>query len=635
MKRKLQNRKSRRMKQDEKVELTADSARNTLRDRVGAQREFQKLGLATQLASVCTQVGWNHPSAVQRYCIPRIISPCEYFPQGGAGHLQSPLVFAVQAPPGSGKTASYILPVLHHLMNSSTTGKVSPTASGQTRHAPRTFLHFFSSLVIAPTNELCLQIYNQFLLFGEALRVKIGLIVGGGSRKGPSKSNFLEQLSMVHDKTVHVIVGTPGRIEYILLDSSATAATSSSDSEDGQVATPTGTPFPGVLSILQNLNFFVMDEADMLMSEESMASGVHRILSLTAEAKRDTIIEQSAELSPEVDNSKNHPNFSIILASATLKKNTVNQVWASCAKALNHIQENTAEFDCSDPSSYAEKLQYVPPLPAYYIANDTMSVDSLTASSFNSLVEQQFLLCPDHVKLVHLFLLLSPSSESCIFHHESSKSSTTSQKRKAIVFFNSKMGCEISRITLQQLGLPTCALHSMQSPQQRSDSLFSFQMNVHSILLTTDVCCRGLDISSVDFIIHYDIPRTIDRYIHRIGRAVRESVHQESERLQPPSLSDTNVFQGQSILFVTEKDKRTFRKLEKSVLEIMQSEAAQEIPQKKWKLKKRREVKEADVLRYIDVVLQARLKSEEIVGDDPKSSVSFTLASTLNRPEYS
>lgn len=42
------------------------------------------------------------------------------------------------------------------------------------------------------------------------------------------------------------------------------------------------------------------------------------------------------------------------------------------------------------------------------------------------------------------------------------------------------------------------------------------------MVVATDVAARGLDIPSVASVVHYDIPRTVDTFVHRSGRtAVR------------------------------------------------------------------------------------------------------------------
>ena len=40
-------------------------------------------------------------------------------------------------------------------------------------------------------------------------------------------------------------------------------------------------------------------------------------------------------------------------------------------------------------------------------------------------------------------------------------------------------------------------------------------------MLATDIAARGLDIPSVDHVIHYQVPRSADVYVHRNGRTAR------------------------------------------------------------------------------------------------------------------
>lgn len=50
---------------------------------------------------------------------------------------------------------------------------------------------------------------------------------------------------------------------------------------------------------------------------------------------------------------------------------------------------------------------------------------------------------------------------------------------------------------------------------------FRFKSITNSVLLATDIAARGLDIPSVDHVVHYQIPRSSDVYIHRNGRTAR------------------------------------------------------------------------------------------------------------------
>lgn len=51
--------------------------------------------------------------------------------------------------------------------------------------------------------------------------------------------------------------------------------------------------------------------------------------------------------------------------------------------------------------------------------------------------------------------------------------------------------------------------------------LSRFKSTANSVLLATDIAARGLDIPAVDHVIHYQIPRSADSYVHRNGRTAR------------------------------------------------------------------------------------------------------------------
>merc|ERR1712048_1017968 len=71
-----------------------------------------------------------------------------------------------------------------------------------------------------------------------------------------------------------------------------------------------------------------------------------------------------------------------------------------------------------------------------------------------------------------------------------------------------------------------------------------------------DVAARGLDVPNVKFVINYDLPQTIDSYVHRIGRTGR--------------CGNT----GTAISFVTSKENRNVIR----ELNILLQEAKQDVP---------------------------------------------------------
>lgn len=55
------------------------------------------------------------------------------------------------------------------------------------------------------------------------------------------------------------------------------------------------------------------------------------------------------------------------------------------------------------------------------------------------------------------------------------------------------------------------------------------------LLLTTDVAARGLDIPNVEHVIHFQVPRTFEAYVHRSGRTARAHKSGKTILLVEPS----------------------------------------------------------------------------------------------------
>uniref|UniRef100_A0A671QXA2 ATP-dependent RNA helicase n=1 Tax=Sinocyclocheilus anshuiensis TaxID=1608454 RepID=A0A671QXA2_9TELE len=92
---------------------------------------------------------------------------------------------------------------------------------------------------------------------------------------------------------------------------------------------------------------------------------------------------------------------------------------------------------------------------------------------------------------------------------------------RSMVFANS-IDC-IKRLSALLLILD-CAplpLHANMHQKQRLKNLERFAEKDSCVLLTTDVAARGLDIPNVQHVIHYQVPRTSETYVHRSGRTAR------------------------------------------------------------------------------------------------------------------
>ena len=56
---------------------------------------------------------------------------------------------------------------------------------------------------------------------------------------------------------------------------------------------------------------------------------------------------------------------------------------------------------------------------------------------------------------------------------------------------------------------------------QRVANLSTFRTGQATVLVTTDLTSRGLDIPDVTLVINYNLPRTVADYVHRVGRTAR------------------------------------------------------------------------------------------------------------------
>ena len=57
--------------------------------------------------------------------------------------------------------------------------------------------------------------------------------------------------------------------------------------------------------------------------------------------------------------------------------------------------------------------------------------------------------------------------------------------------------------------------------QEREEALRDFKKARAPILVATSVAARGIDVNDVKHVINYDLPSSIDEYVHRIGRTGR------------------------------------------------------------------------------------------------------------------
>ena len=136
-------------------------------------KTFSDLGLAETLLRAVTAEGYTHPTPIQAEVIPAALSGRDIL-----GIAQT----------GTGKTASFVLPLLHRISE-----RAARPGKKQT-----------SALILAPTRELATQIMESIRTYGKQMRPSVALVVGG-AKPGPQ----IKALS----RGLDVVVATPGRLE--------------------------------------------------------------------------------------------------------------------------------------------------------------------------------------------------------------------------------------------------------------------------------------------------------------------------------------------------------------------------------------------------------------------------------------
>lgn len=139
---------------------------------------FSEMNLHPAIRDVLETHNFVEPSPIQKTAIPQLLADAE----------RNALILAAT---GTGKTAAYGLPLIHHLAN-------SPSRSVKLK-----------ILVIVPTRELCIQVGEALQLFSSGLRgFKVATAYGGASI-------FLQAKALAEKPKI--LVATPGRLLDLVL----------------------------------------------------------------------------------------------------------------------------------------------------------------------------------------------------------------------------------------------------------------------------------------------------------------------------------------------------------------------------------------------------------------------------------
>lgn len=114
-----------------------------------------------------------------------------------------------------------------------------------------------------------------------------------------------------------------------------------------------------------------------------------------------------------------------------------------------------------------------------------------------------------------------------------------------LVFMANKRATDNLAYKFRKYGFLAESFHGDLSQEDRNYTLDAFKKKEIRILFSTDIASRGLDIDDIDTIINYDLPRSPNDYVHRIGRTARAGKS------------------GQAISFITHDNSEHFKLIEK------------------------------------------------------------------------
>jgi superfamily II DNA/RNA helicase len=92
---------------------------------------------------------------------------------------------------------------------------------------------------------------------------------------------------------------------------------------------------------------------------------------------------------------------------------------------------------------------------------------------------------------------------------------------QAIIFTATKHQADQLADKLSRDGHHAAALHGDLNQRQRTRTIAQLRRGDIDILVATDVAARGIDIPAISHVINFDLPRSAEDYIHRIGRTGR------------------------------------------------------------------------------------------------------------------
>ena len=162
-----------------------------------------------------------------------------------------------------------------------------------------------------------------------------------------------------------------------------------------------------------------------------------------------------------------------------------------------HAIENKWLFSATIPDGIQEII-------SKHLAEDAERIEVSQDNIVNKNISHQFVMCDDSEKLHTLQLFLKSEHEN-----------------RGVIFCKTKAATKKLAKQLIAKNIATDAIHGDLLQKERDKVMRAFKNETLRVLVATDVAARGIDISGLTFVAHYQLPESDEYYTHRSGRTAR------------------------------------------------------------------------------------------------------------------
>jgi ATP-dependent RNA helicase RhlE len=209
-------------------------------------------------------------------------------------------------------------------------------------------------------------------------------------------------------------------------------------------------------------------------------------------------------------------------------------VIATPGRLLDHLERGNVRLDgvemlVLDEADHMLDLGFLPQMQRILAAlpdeRQTLMFSATMPASIERLA-QRFMRGPERVDLRpetraaagiehRLYLVPEEEKKKCLL------ALVAEEPGAALVFVRRKIDADWASRQLELEGHPVSRIHSDRSQSQREAALTGLRQGEHRILVATDIAARGIDLPILEHIINFNVPETVEDYIHRAGRTAR------------------------------------------------------------------------------------------------------------------